>query len=98
MSKKDYTKFSKIDERKIKEAVAEFEDAVSPESKEGIVVDCLRLNVRVAPYSDADILTVVDASTHVMIDESESVEDFYKVCTETGAEGYCMKSYIKILE
>lgn len=95
MSKKDYTKFSKIDENKIREAVSDVEDKTA-KLKEGLVVDCFKLNVRVAPYPDADILTVIDASTNFIVDESESTEDFYKVCTESGAEGYCMKQYVRV--
>lgn len=62
----------------------------------GVVTDCLRLNVRKAPSADAEILTVIDAYSNVMVDMSASSDAFYKVCTETGVEGYCMKKYISL--
>jgi hypothetical protein len=31
-----------------------------------------------------------------MIDEKESTEEFYKVCTAAGIEGFCMKKFIAI--
>lgn len=99
MSNKDYTKFSKIDESKIKAEIAEFEDEEIIDAtnlKEGLIVDCLKLNVRVAPYSDAEVATIIDASANFLVDESQSTEDFYKVYTEAGAEGYCMRKYVRV--
>lgn len=62
----------------------------------GVVINCLRLNVRKAPSADAEILTVIDAFSNVMVNKSASSDAFYKVCTETGVEGYCMKGYISL--
>lgn len=71
-------------------------ESVEP-TKKGVVVDCLRLNVREAPKANAEVVCVIDASTNFVIDESESTDDFYAICTESGAEGYCMKKFIKII-
>ncbi len=65
--------------------------------KTGVVVDCLKLNVREAPNANANIVCVIDASTNLVIIEEESTDEFYAVCTASGAEGYCMKQFIKIL-
>lgn len=62
----------------------------------GYVDGCLRLNVREAPDRYAAVVCVLDVSDEVEIDESASTEDFYKVCTAAGQEGYCMKNYIVI--
>lgn len=69
-----------------------------PENDEviGVVVDCARLNVRKEPSSDADVLTTIPVGAEVQVDIFESTNDFYKVCTETGVEGYCMADYIKV--
>ena len=107
MSKRrDYTKFStnkpeaKVEskvEPKIEEPVVEeVVETVEP-AKSGVVVDCLKLNVREAPNAYADVVCVIDASTNLAIYEDESTDEFYKVCTESGAEGYCMKKFIKII-
>lgn len=77
--------------------------AIEPEitpvpPKTGIVVDCARLNVRKKPKADAEVAVIIDRSAEVMIDEENSTKSFYKVCTEVGVEGYCMKQFIKILK
>ena len=60
----------------------------------GIVVDCPRLNVRVKPHADADVVCIIERDSKVMIDEENSTKNFYKICTEVGIEGYCMKRFI----
>lgn len=60
----------------------------------GKVVDCARLNVRKDPSATAPVLCMLNESTEVMVDEDASTEEFYKICTATGVEGYCMKDFI----
>ena len=62
----------------------------------GFVSDCAKLNVRKEPDVKAEVICVIDNNTEVYVDMSESTEDFYKVCGESGFEGYCMKKYITI--
>lgn len=57
----------------------------------GVVCNCEKLNIRVAPNKDADIVTVIRKDTQVTIDEAKSTDDFYAV-----ENGYCMKKYIKV--
>lgn len=76
------------------------EVAAEPEPEEkprkfGRVVDCVKLNVRKMPNRNSDVLAEVKAGSEVMIDEENSTYEFYKVCTESGIEGYCMKNFIK---
>lgn len=82
------------------EEIAEVEENQSPESVEeiemGIVVDCDKLNVREEPNANSAVLSIIERSTEVMIDESESTDEFYKICTETSIEGFCMKKFIAI--
>lgn len=109
MAKKDYTKYIK-NQPKVDEITEQIVDPVIEEVVEevveveeikpvvsGVVVDCTKLNVRVAPNTKADVVCVIDASTNLVINEAESTDDFYKVCIATGAEGFCMKKFIKIL-
>ena len=113
MSKhKDYTKYSgrsqREEEKLIKEAEEQINNSefpmaeevvedVRPEPKTGVVTDCLKLNVRTKPDKDSDIVCEITASTNLVIDEEESTEEFYKICTYSGVEGYCMKKFITIL-
>ena len=88
----------------IEEATAEpvdqpVEEAPKKESKVGIVANCEKLNLRRSPLKDSDganIITELLSGVAVVIDEDESAPDFYKVITETGLEGYCMRQFIRL--
>jgi len=64
--------------------------------KIGIVTGCKRLNVREKPTVEAPVVCEIVCQTELMIDEKESTEEFYKVCTAAGIEGFCMKKFIAI--
>lgn len=65
-------------------------------AKVGIVTGCSKLNVREEPKTDSAIISEIPCQAEVMIEEAESTEDFYKVCTSFGVEGFCMKKYIVV--
>lgn len=81
----------------IKEPIQEAENITPVREVKGVVVKCTRLNVRKEPTPKADILCTVDANCEVVIDEANSTEDFYKVYTAAGIEGYCVKYFISIV-
>ena len=62
----------------------------------GVVVDCSKLNMRFEPSSDSEIMCTLIRGTEVVIDEAESTDEFYAVCTPAGMEGYCMRKYIEV--
>lgn len=62
----------------------------------GVVFDCSKLNVRKYPYTHADVRCVIKAGDQVTIDVDGSTELFYKVRTESGVDGYCMRQYIAV--
>ena len=101
-NRKDYTKYIRtpIEEHAvITEAspeVTEINEEPVAAPKIGIVTDCSKLNVREEPSAKSAIVCVVDCSTDLMIEDERSTEDFYKVYTATGVEGYCMKRFITI--
>lgn len=64
--------------------------------KIGAVANCIKLNVREGPQTDAAVICEVACHTEVMIDENESTEEFFKVCTAAGIEGFCMKKFIAV--
>lgn len=82
------------------EAVAEPEVLVPEEPEQSttsaIVVNCAKLNVREEPSPKGAVVAVIDASNEVVICESESFGNYYKVCTASGIEGYCIKDYLKL--
>ena len=65
--------------------------------KFGKINNCKKLNVRKLPSRDAEIVSELIEGSEVMIDEKESTALFYKICTEHGIEGFCMKQFIKVL-
>ena len=62
----------------------------------GTVVNCKNLNIRKRPTQKSEVIQIIEADSMVQVDKSKSTADFYKVCTATGAEGYCVKQYVKI--
>lgn len=85
-------------EDKVDEPEAPVVDEPAKATVTGVVTGCTKLNVRKDPSATAPVLCTLSESTEVVIDEENSTNDFYKVCTVTGAEGYCMKTYISIKE
>ena len=67
----------------------------APAPKIGRVFGCTSLNVRKAPKTNAMIICTINCHAEVEIDELESTDDFYKICTASGIEGYCMKKFIR---
>ena len=79
------------------EPIVEVEESVvQTVSVYGVVNGCNLLRVRKAPSTEAEVLCEIDVNSKVEINEVESTADFYKVCTEAGVEGFCMKKFIKI--
>lgn len=64
------------------------------ESVIAVVVDCLKLNVRAEPSPTSKVVATIDASTEVAV--YDSVGNYYKICTASGIEGYCVKDYLNI--
>lgn len=80
------------------EVIVEPEPAPEPEIRKiGKVKGCKKLNVRKLPNQDAKILCEIVEGSEVMIDEKASTAAYFKVCTEAGIDGYCMKKFIKVL-
>ena len=78
--------------------VSDPEPSVEPENRKfGKVSNCKKLNIRKLPSRDAEIVSELIEGSEVMIDEKESTALFYKICTEHGIEGYCMKNFIKVV-
>ena len=71
------------------------ETVALPKTVKGVVVDCVRLNVRIKPSIDAAVVNILDARTEVEIDPEASTHEWLCVCTAAGVSGYCMKKFIK---
>ena len=86
-------------QQNISDPESDIDVAANDETSEliGYVTDCVKLNVREAASKDSNVLCEIILNSKVIVDEENSTDDFYKVTTETGVEGYCMKQYINII-
>lgn len=64
----------------------------------GYVSGCLKLNIREEGYPGANVVCVVPEKTALLIEVAESNDEWYKVYTEAGMEGFCMKQYVTLSE
>ena len=64
--------------------------------KVGVVDNCSRLNVRVAPRITADVRLVIDKGEEVTLCEKQPKGEWFRVRTQNNTEGFCMKKYITI--
>lgn len=82
-----------VTEEVTKEATKEADSTVV-----GYVSGCLKLNIREDGYPGANVVCVVPEKTALLIEVAESNDEWYKVYTETGMEGFCMKQYVTLSE
>lgn len=71
------------------------ETVTLPETVDGVVVNCAKLNVRENATVDSNVVCVLDVMSEIEIDVSKSTENWFYIYSATGAEGYCMKQYIE---
>ena len=62
----------------------------------GVVDGCEQLYVRKEADVNSVSLSIIAKLTELVIDLENSTEDFYKVKTSEGVEGFCMKKFITI--
>lgn len=64
--------------------------------KVGVVDNCSRLNVRVAPRITADVHLIINKGDEVTLCEKQPKGEWFRVRTQDNTEGFCMKKYITI--
>lgn len=84
------------DIKNVTEEKKELEAQKSEAPVYGVVTDCKNLYVRKRPKENAEPVQIIAGGTKVQVDQTMATEDFYKVFTASGAEGYCMRKYIQI--
>ena len=60
----------------------------------GVVAGCSKLNVRSKPAIDGDVLVILEVNSEVVIDPARSTNEWVKVTTAAGVEGYCMRKFV----
>lgn len=111
MSKKNYNKIStevakaNTEVETVEETVVTTETVLEekiPELKVfyGVVDNCDRLNVRVAPSKDSPVLAVITKGTKVEMHTTKTSDGFYDIQVQIPdmgkVHGFCMKKYITI--
>lgn len=96
----------KIETQPVEETTPIQEPAVTPVEKVnvepkveptvGTVTECMKLNVRKSPKSDAVVVKVINFASKVEIIPRKTQDDFYKVRLTDGTVGYCMKKFINV--
>lgn len=84
-------------EEVIVEAAVEESEQEDVMTTVGVVSNCERLRLRKLPNPNSQIICELNVGTKLEIDLDKSTIAFYKVCTETGVEGYCMKQYVAVV-
>lgn len=67
---------------------------ILPKTVTGVVANCARLNIRVAPNSLADVVCVLEVNSEFEINMSKSTDEWFSICMATGVEGYCMRKFV----
>ena len=57
-------------------------------------VNSLRLHVYTEPTQDSEVVCKLRYLTEVEVDLKHSTEEYYKIYTAIGAEGFCQKDHI----
>ena len=70
------------------------ETVALPETIEGFVVNCAKLNVREKASTDSNIVCVLNSMSDIRVDVAKSNNKWVYVYTASGLEGYCMREYI----
>lgn len=78
----------------IKMVVESVDTVALPKTVNGFVSDCNKLNVRVQPDIEADVVCVLDHATEVVICLDDSTDEWFSICTAAGIEGFCMRKFI----
>ena len=71
-------------------------EETTTETRVGVVSDCKQLNIRKEPSIDADKICVVSAGALLVIEPDKSTDEWYKIYTEAGIEGFCMKKFVTL--
>ena len=73
------------------------ENRVESKFVEGVVTDCIALNIRENPSIDTNVVHVADSGCSVTIDLEHSTDEWYRVVKifDEDVYGFCMKKFVK---
>lgn len=63
---------------------------------DGIVHNCVKLNVRKNPSIDSDVIAVLNEQDRIKVKDVDTISDWYFIHLPNGEEGFSMKKYIAV--
>lgn len=82
---------------KVEEEIASTPDEVEvPTTVTGRIINCGKLNIRYSADAQSKVLCTVDVGSELTVHSETLPDEWFKVTTKSGVEGYCMSKYIAI--
>ena len=86
-----------IEQPVIEEVVSEATEELKTDMfLDGIVHNCVKLNVRKNPSIDSDVITVLNEQDKIKVKDVDALSDWYFIRLPNGEEGFSMKKYIAV--
>ena len=63
---------------------------------DGIVHNCVKLNVRKNPSTDSDVIAVLNEQDKIKVKDVDTISDWYFIQLPNGKEGFSMKKYVAV--
>ena len=63
---------------------------------DGIVHNCVKLNVRKNPSIDSDVIAVINEQDKIKVKDVDTLSDWYFIQLPNGKEGFSMKKYVAV--
>lgn len=63
---------------------------------DGIVHNCVKLNVRKNPSIDSDVIAVINEQDKIKVKDVDTLSDWYFIQLPNGKEGFSMKKYVAL--
>lgn len=72
------------------------EEPKTDELLDGIVHNCVKLNVRRNPSIESDVVAVLNEQDQIKVKDVDTLSDWYFIQLPNGEEGFSMKKYIAV--
>ena len=86
--------YQEVDQNTEEQTTVDQEQVAVTVTQKGFVNGCEKLNVRINPTTDSEVVCVINKNDEVIIEDVFG--DWYSVTTKDGDEGYCMSKFITV--
>lgn len=74
------------------------DEAIMPETVNGIITNCVKLNIREKADINSKVLCVIPEGSEVTVHSGTLPNEWFSIITDSGIEGFCMSKYVTIEE